>query len=286
MAGTEGREPEGVGPATLHCFSNDPFISRWVRVPHPWQMARHVLIAALAGVMLASFPAFAQDAEPQLDGAPPPLQIPKPTPPKPVPPKSTPKPAPPAVKIVTPKVAAPAPVDTAKAEQARLAQQAAAQKTEQARLTSLAASLEVQQARLDARAAEITAGEKRLAREREDQDADYARKLAELGTPRETPRPTEPTTASLPPAPTPPTAPARIRVSYDDARTACTRAGMSDAIDHDFFSARYDAAPRFYERQRELRGRMRMDDREGYLTVDTVCQLDANGAVLRFEVLR
>jgi hypothetical protein len=31
---------------------------------------------------------------------------------------------------------------------------------------------------------------------------------------------------------------------------------------------------------------MRMDDRRGYLTVDTVCQLDANGAVLRFEVLR
>ncbi|MEQ1784699.1 MAG: hypothetical protein ABMA14_25410, partial [Hyphomonadaceae bacterium] len=131
-------------------------------------MARHVLIAALAGVMLASFPAIAQDAEPQLDGAPPPLQIPKPTPPKPAPPKPTPKPAPPAVKIVTPKSAAP--VDTTRSEQARLAQQAAAQKAEQARLASLAADLQAEQVRLDARAAEITAAEKRLAREREDHD--------------------------------------------------------------------------------------------------------------------
>ena len=87
-------------------------------------------------------------------------------------------------------------------------------------------------------------------------------------------------------ASTQPDAPARYRVSYDDARRACTRAGMSEAVDNDFYSARYDGAPRYFERQRELRGPMRMDDREGYLTVDTLCQLDANGAVLRFEVLR
>jgi hypothetical protein len=75
-------------------------------------------------------------------------------------------------------------------------------------------------------------------------------------------------------------------MSYDDARSACTRAGMSEAVGNDFYSARYDAAPRYYERQRELRGPMRMDDREGHLTVDTICQLDANGAVLCFEVVR
>lgn len=240
-------------------------------------MARHILIAALAGAMLASSPAFAQDAEPQLDGAPPPLQIPKPAPPKPTPPKPTPS------KTVTPKPVTPktAPVDTTKSEQARLAQTAAAQRAEQIRLDTLAADLKAQQARLDARAAELTAGEKRLAREREDHDADYARKLADLDN-----RPTESAAASLPPAPAYPTAPQRVRVSYDAARTACTRAGMSEAMDNDFYSARYDAAPRYYERERELRGRMRMDDRRGYLTVDTICQLDANGAVLRFEVLR
>ncbi|MEQ1785279.1 MAG: hypothetical protein ABMA14_28370, partial [Hyphomonadaceae bacterium] len=83
-----------------------------------------------------------------------------------------------------------------------------------------------------------------------------------------------------------PQAPALIRVSYDEARNACTQAGMTEAADNDFFSARYDTAPRYYERERELRGRMRMVDRRGYLTVDTICQLDANGAVLRFDVLR
>ncbi len=61
---------------------------------------------------------------------------------------------------------------------------------------------------------------------------------------------------------------------------------MSEIVDNDFYSARYDGAPRYDERRRDLRGRMRMDDRRGYLTVDTICQLDANGAVLRFEVLR
>ncbi len=225
-------------------------------------MARHALIAALAGAMLA-FPAFAQEAEPQLDGAPPPLQIPKATAPRPAPP-------------------APKPADATKSEQARLGQQATAQKAEQARLANLAADLQAQQARLDARAAEITTEEKRLARERADQDADYARKLAELDRPRSTP----PATANLRPTPIQPAAPARVRVTYEEARTACTRAGMSKAMDNNFFSARYDAAPRYYERQRELRGRMRMDDPGGYLTVDTICQLDTNGAVLRFEVLR
>lgn len=234
-------------------------------------MARFILIAALAGAMFAVLPAYAQDVE--LDGAPPPLQIPKPTPPAPKPAKPTPtKPAP----------AKPAPADTPskaeqalKTEQARLAQQAQAQTAESARLARLSADLQAQKARLDARAVELADQEKRLAREREDQDADYARKLAELDRPRVTP----PATTPLPPAP------ARVRVSYEDARTACARAGMDEATDNDFYSARYESAPRYYASQREVRGRMRMDDRRGYLTVDTICQLDANGAVLRFEVV-
>lgn len=257
MAGTEGREPEDVTCAAIHCVSNDPFIPRWDANAHPPAMARHVLIAVLTGAMLASLPAWAQETDPQLDGAPPPLQIPKPAPPAP---KQT--------KPPVPRVTTPAAPDTSL-------------KAEQARLARLAAELQAQKARLDARATELAEQEKRLARERADQDADYARKLAELDRPRLTP----PATASLPPAPVPRDALPRIRVSYDDARSACTRAGMTEAADNDFYSARYEAAPRYYERQRELRGRMRMDDREGYLTVDTICQLDANGAVLRFEVL-
>lgn len=213
-------------------------------------MARSVLLAALAGALFATLPAHAQDSEPQLDGAPPPLQIP-----------------------ATPKPPAPKPAVTAKpstststlqAEQARLARQAEAQQAEQLRLTSLAADLETRKANLDARERALAA-----------QEADYTRKMASLND-----RP-PPALASAQPGAAP-----RYRVSYDDARRACTRAGMSEAIDNDFRSARYDAAPRYYERIRELRGPMRMDDRDGYLTVDTVCQLDANGVVLRFDVLR
>jgi hypothetical protein len=219
-------------------------------------MARRILIAALAGAMLAAFPAHAQEDDPLLDGAPPPLQLPRPAPPKPSPPKPAPKPA--------------APADASlKAEQQRLARQADAQKAEQTRLSALAADLDARTARLDAR-------ERKLAEE----EARIARQLAELDRKRSTP---PPVIASLPPAPVEP--PARLRIGYEDARTACTRAGMSEAVDQDFYSARYVAAPRWFERQREMRGRMRLDDREGYLTVDTVCQLDASGAVDRFDIL-
>lgn len=228
-------------------------------------MARRILIAALAGAMLAAFPAHAQEDDPLLDGAPPPLQLPRPAPPKP-PPKPTPKPAPADASL--------------KAEQQRLARQADAQKAEQTRLATLAADLDARTARLDARERKLSEEEARIARLRTDQEADYARQLAELDRQRSTP---PPVVASLPPAAAEP--PARIRIGYEDARTACTRAGMSEAVDQDFYSARYVAAPRWFERQREMRGRMRLDDREGYLTVDTVCQLDASGAVDRFDIL-
>ena len=231
-------------------------------------MATRILIAALAGALFAVFPAHAQEGE--LDGAPPPLQIPKPAPPKPAP-----KPAP---------KQAPAAADAGlKTEQQRLTAQANAQKAEQTRLSALAADLDARTARLDTRERKLAEEEARIGRLRTDQEADYARQLAELDRRRSTP---PPATASLPPSPTtPPSATARYRVGYDDARTACTRAGMSEAVDQDFYSARYVAAPRYFERQREMRGRMRLDDREGYLTVDTICLLDASGAVERFEIL-
>ena len=75
-----------------------------------------------------------------------------------------------------------------------------------------------------------------------------------------------------------------LKQLYDTA--ALTRPGMDEAIDRDFYSARYQSAPRLFERERELRGLMRMDDRRGYLLVDTVCELDEDGSVLHFELLR
>lgn len=259
-------------------------------------MARSILIAMIAGAMLAVLPAHAQDGQPELEGAPPPLNVPKAPPPKPAAPQAAPKVAP----KVTPKpqpAAKPADTSALTAEQARLARQAEAQKAEQARLAALADDLDSRKARLDAKAAELTAEEQRLARVRTDQETDYAGKLAELDRQRTRP----PETASLPDAsPEPGRARRdatrsfpfgsdelpRVRIRYDDARRACTRAGMSEAMDNAFYSARYESAPHYFERERELRGLMRLDDRRGYLLVDTVCQLDDNGAVLRFDLLR
>jgi hypothetical protein len=224
-------------------------------------MARHFALAAFAAATLCALPAaHAQEDMPELDGGPPPLQIPKPAPPKPAP-----KPAP-RVSTVD--------ADKLKAEQARLAKQAEAQKAEQLRLDRQAAELKAEQARLDARAAEIATEEARLARLRVEQDIAETRQLAERERQRE---------------PAPPRAsprPRTARINYEAARRACTRAGMSEAVDRDFYSARYESAPRLFERERELRGLMRMDDRRGYLLVDTVCELDDEGSVLHFEVLR
>lgn len=193
---------------------------------------------------------------PELEGGPPPLQIPKPAP----------KPAP----------KAPPPAATTSADKL---------KAEQLRLDRLAAELKAGQARLDTRAAQIAAEERRLAQLRIDQEAAYTQKLAELERQRIAPPASQPQarSAELPATPAPPRA--RLsRINYESARRACTRAGMDEALDRDFYSARYDSAPRLFER--ELRGVMRMDDRRGYVLVDTICELDHDGIVLDFAMLR
>jgi len=224
--------------------------------------------------MLCVLPAaHAQDDMPELDGGPPPLQIPRPAT-KPAAPIPTPKPA--------PKPAATAATSSAeklRVEQVRLTKQAEAQKAEQLRLDCQAAELKAEQARLDTRAAQITAEERRLAQLRIDQDAAHTQKLAELER-RRVAQPAQPAAAPSPPGPR------LARVNYENARRACTRAGMDEALDRDFYSARYESAPRLFEPERELRGLMRMDDRRGYLLVDTVCELDDAGMVLHFEMLR
>jgi hypothetical protein len=238
-------------------------------------MARHFALAVFAAATLCALPAaHAQEDMPELDGGPPPLQIPKPAPPKPAP-----KPAP---RVST------ADADKLKAEQARLAKQAEAQKAEQLRLDRQAAELKAEQARLDARAAEIATEEARLARLRVEQDIAETRQLAERERQRVAEAPIQ--SAELPEEPVPPPRasprPRMARINYETARRACTRAGMDEAVDRDFYSARYESAPYLFERERELRGLMRMDDRRGYLLVDTVCELDDDGSVLHFEVLR
>jgi hypothetical protein len=191
--------------------------------------------------------------------------------------------------------------DKLKAEQAKLAQQAEAQKAEQARLAKLAEDLKAEQARLDARAAELAEEKRRLLQERVDK-ASEAAKLAALDRPREPAEqdevPSNKVSASeelpnegpgdrLPSISPEPRRPAYARLDYAGAERSCIRAAEDEALDRDFYSARYDAAPRFYQNDGwELRGRVRLEDRRGYLLVNMVCEIGPNSEAMDVIFLR
>jgi len=289
-------------------LANEPFIQGSGGVRKAVWMVRNIAIAGLAAVMLGCLPAHGQEGE-ELEGAPgwqkaekhPPVQNPIQK-----------KPAVPAAQTQTP-AQAQAAADRIKADQAKLAQQAEAQRAEQARLAQQAADLKAQQARLEARAAELAAEERRLAQLRSDQESAQAialaRRRGEAGgdegggdeAAREEALRSQRQTADLAgeangarsggypdrDAPTETRRPGYARLDYNDARRSCARAGENAALARDFYSARYETEPRFYQdRGWELRGLMRLDDRRGYVLVDAVCRLDAEGEVQRFRFLR
>lgn len=80
----------------------------------------------------------------------------------------------------------------------------------------------------------------------------------------------------------------RGRIDFQTAQRSCSRAGIEQAWNRNYYSAQYDGAPRFAEGRRgwELRGRMRLHDRSGYRTVDTACQVRRSGEAVRFDFLR
>lgn len=260
-------------------------------------MIRKIAVAGFGAVLLGCLPAYGQEM-PELDGAPPPLKIPKPAVTQPQTPKVTPKP-----KAVTPapkpKVVQPV-ADRTKAEEARLAALAAAQKAEQARLEKQADDLEARAAELSARErrfaeqsaaerAELRAQQAELAR----QSDEVARQLAEASKPKVQPLP-QVAVREPDPVDEPSERRSAVRgynvadVDLEMARRSCTRAGMREARERDFYSAWYDRAPRLYDEGRtlELRGYMRVEDRRGYLVVDTVCEIDADGEAVDFAFLR
>lgn len=266
-------------------------------------MIRKIAFASLGSILLACAPAYGQEV-PELDGAPPPLKIPAPQVSKPAP--------------VQPKIIAPAskpaakPSQTAaeaKAAEALLAKQAEAQKAERKRLEKEAADLKARQEILDARAAELGAEERRLATERAEHEAELATQQAELKRRQdEIARRPAPVLAPAQgidqaargdddepafeadgdtPATPEPRRFRQARLDFAMARRSCMRAGVEAARERDFYSAQYDGAPHFYEGRRlELRGLMRLEDRRGYMIVDTVCEIDADGEAQRFAFLR
>ena len=81
--------------------------------------------------------------------------------------------------------------------------------------------------------------------------------------------------------------PSYARINFATAERSCVRMGQDAALDRNYYSARYDAAPHFYEDGGwELRGRMRLEDRRGYVLVDTICEVGADGRALDFRFLR
>ncbi len=78
----------------------------------------------------------------------------------------------------------------------------------------------------------------------------------------------------------------RNKPNFQNAQRDCSRAGIREAWDRNYYSAQYDNAPKLHEGRRgwELRGRMRLHDRSGYRYVDTACEINRND--VRFEFLR
>lgn len=243
------------------------------------RMIRKIAAAGLASVLLGCLPAHAQEIQdvPELEGAPGPLKIP------PAQPKPQPKPQ------VKAPVAAPKPsattIDNAKV--------LAAQRAEQARLDKQAADLKAQQAQLDTRAAELSAREKGLS-EREArlvaEQAELARQsdavARQLAEARAAPAPVARRDEA--PAYRDEDQPSRyVRVDREEAIQACARAGDDEARARRYYSARYGSEPQFYAgRISELRGVMRVEDRRGYMILDSVCRVDADGDVQSFTFLR
>jgi hypothetical protein len=72
---------------------------------------------------------------------------------------------------------------------------------------------------------------------------------------------------------------------FQNAQRDCSRAGIREAWQRNFYSAQYDGRPRLEYGRRgwELRGRMRLHNRDGYNNVNTVCDLrNRNGAQIEF----
>ena len=75
---------------------------------------------------------------------------------------------------------------------------------------------------------------------------------------------------------------------FQNAQRACSRAGIQEAWNRNFYSAQYDGGPRLEYGRRgwELRGRMRLHNNRGYSYVNTVCDLGRGGSADHFEFLR
>ena len=78
------------------------------------------------------------------------------------------------------------------------------------------------------------------------------------------------------------------RPDIHNAQRNCSRVGIQEAWNRNYYSAQYDGGPRLeYGRYGwELRGRMRLHNNRGYSYINTVCDLRRNGEVSDFDFIR
>lgn len=71
---------------------------------------------------------------------------------------------------------------------------------------------------------------------------------------------------------------------FQQMQRDCSRAGIQEAWNRNFYSAQYNSEPRFHEGRRgwEMRGKMRLHGRSGYSYADTVCSSDRKGVSFEF----
>lgn len=75
------------------------------------------------------------------------------------------------------------------------------------------------------------------------------------------------------------------RPNFQHAQRDCSRAGIREAWDRNYYSAQYHDGPRMVEGRYgwELRGRMRLHSSRGHSYVDTVCDISRGNVRIEFR---
>ncbi len=77
----------------------------------------------------------------------------------------------------------------------------------------------------------------------------------------------------------------RRKPDFQQMQRECSREGIQEAWNRNFYSAQYNSPPRLVEGRYgwELRGSMRLHGRKGYSYVDTVCSIERGNVRFNFR---
>jgi hypothetical protein len=80
----------------------------------------------------------------------------------------------------------------------------------------------------------------------------------------------------------------RRKPDFQQMQRDCSRAGIQEAWNRNYYSAQYNNNPRLVESRYgwEMRGNMRLHGRKGYSYVDTICEANGRSNNVRIEFRR